>query len=142
MRVVLDTNVIVSAIRSTHGAAAKLLLKVVDGELDAAVTLALALEYEMVALRPEHLAAGELDERSARVLLDGVLACMSAVTPHLKLRPSSSDPKDDMVVEAAVNANADVLVTGDARHLAEAAGRWGLRVAAPKVLLSALEPRP
>jgi len=139
MRVVLDTNVVVSAIRSTHGASAKLLLMILDGALDAAARLALALEYEAVALRPEHLAAGELDERSARLLLDAVLGCMAPVTPNLKLRPASADPMDDMVIEAAVNATADILVSSDLRHLAEPAGRWGIRVVTPDVLLSELE---
>jgi predicted nucleic acid-binding protein len=48
------------------------------------------------------------------------------VTPNFSLRPELSDPADEMVLEAAVNGQADLIVTFNVRHLRHAARRFGI----------------
>ena len=54
-RIVLDTSVMVAALRSRHGASAALLGLVADRVVVPLVTMALFLEYEEVLKRPAHL---------------------------------------------------------------------------------------
>jgi predicted nucleic acid-binding protein len=60
---------------------------------------------------------------------------MEATPVRWRFRPSSPDPDDDFVIEAAFNARADVLVTTNRRHLATPLAAFGIRTAAPGMLL-------
>mgnify|MGYP000482221729 CR=1 FL=1 len=57
MNFVLDTNVLVAAIRSPKGASAEILRRVLTGQEKVLCSVPLFMEYESVLLRPEHLAA-------------------------------------------------------------------------------------
>jgi predicted nucleic acid-binding protein len=46
-------------------------------------------------------------------------------------RPRLKDPADEMVLETAVNGQADRLTTFNVRHLGEAARQFGIRAAPP-----------
>lgn len=141
MRLVVDTGIIVAAIRSSRGPAARLVLAAIDGEVSIAATTAIGLEYEAAALRPEHLAAGGLSEAQGRLLVDAVLAVSIPVAPWLELRPSSRDPGDDLVLEAAVNGRVDLIVSHNEKDLTGPAASWGIRIVSPAVVLSELEKR-
>ena len=56
MRFVLDTNVLVAALRSDRGASRRLLLSALSGEIQAIVSVPLMIEYESVLTRPHQLA--------------------------------------------------------------------------------------
>jgi len=142
MRVVLDTNVIVAALRSPTGAAAKVVRLVLTGELSAAATTALLLEYEAVSTRPEHLLAARLSAAEALVVIDALAIRMDTTPIRWLLRPSSPDPGDDFVIEAAVNARADTLVSANIRDLAVPLAAFGIRTISPGVLLSELRSPP
>jgi predicted nucleic acid-binding protein len=51
----------------------------------------------------------------------------------------SPDPGDDLVVEAAFNAGADILVTANERDLEKPCARLGIRTVRPSVLLAELK---
>ncbi len=138
MRIVLDTNVIVAALRSPSGAAAELLRRVLADEVEAAVSTALLLEYEAVATRAEHLRASGLLIEEVVEVIDALALVMQAVPIRWSTRPLSPDPDDDFVIEAAFNAAADILVTSNRRDLDAVAASLGIRTAAPAVLLSEL----
>jgi len=57
MNYVLDTNVLVAAIRSPSGASAEILRRVLQGKVAALCSVPLFMEYEAVLLRQEHLTA-------------------------------------------------------------------------------------
>lgn len=138
MLLVFDTDVIVSAMRSPSGASAELLRLLRRDELFAGVSVALALEYEAVCLRAEHLQAAGLTAKEGLVFVDAVVAMARPVTVHYRWRPQLRDPSDEMVLEAAVNAKADVLLTFNLRHFQTAAARFGLQVQRPGDFLRSL----
>lgn len=140
-KLVLDTATVVAAVRSSRGAAAKLLVRVLNGDFVSCLSTALALEYEATALRPEHLEAGELSHAEALNLLDALVSVSEPVTPFLKTRPGSPDPNDDLVLEAAINGHAELIVSPNYADLAEPAKSWGISVASAGLLLSQLEPK-
>ena len=71
--------------------------------------------------------------------MNEVLAALASaaepVTIHYTWRPQLRDAGDELVLEAAVNGRADALVTYNVRHFAEAAARFGLRLARPVEVL-------
>ena len=131
MLLVLDTDVIVSAMRSPMGASAELLRLVRQKRLSTGVGVALSLEYEAVCLRSEHLYASGLTQHDALIFVDAVVAMAKPIAVHYRWRPQLRDPSDEMVLEAAVNAQADALLTFNLRHFQPAALSFGLEVKRP-----------
>ena len=76
MRLVLDTNIIVAALRSLKGGSAALLRRVRAGEIRILLSVPPLHEDEAVALRPEHLQAAQIAASDVTNVLD-VLACSS-----------------------------------------------------------------
>ena len=131
MRYVLDTNVLVAALRSQKGASRKLLMCVLDGDIAVCASVPLMVEYEAVLTRPEHLAATGLSVEDTNAILDAFTAIAEPVRFRFVWRPQLGDPADEMVLETAVNGGADRLVTFNIRHLMAAAGRFGIVTMTP-----------
>ncbi len=139
MRVILDTDVVVRALRSPSGTAALLLEAAAHGEVTLLASPGLALEYEAICSRPEHGQAGGLGPGQVEVFLDGLAHLVEPVRIHYLWRGFLPDPNDDMVLEAALNGTADALVTFNSRDFAVAAGQFGLRLALPGDILRELK---
>jgi putative PIN family toxin of toxin-antitoxin system len=134
-RVVLDTNVLVAAIRSRKGASFKLLSLVGRGHFEPVVSVPLALEYEDALAR--HAAEAGLTADDAEAIVD-YLCKVSLHQPVFFLwRPLLADPKDDMVAEVAIAAGCDFIVTFNARDFA-AVRQFKVRVVTPKEFLTNL----
>lgn len=131
MRVVLDTDVVVAAVLSERGASRQLLLKVVDGQLLALVSVSLMLEYEAVLKRPEHLRTAGITIEDVEIVLDQLAAAMTPVDLFFLWRPLLHDGTDDMVLETAVNGSADVIITFNTRDFGAVPGRFGIEVCRP-----------
>jgi len=138
MKVVFDTDVIVAAVLSERGASRQLLLRVADGVLDAAISVALMLEYEAVLKRPEILRQSKLTADDVDVILDQVAASMEHVAMFYLWRPMLRDAEDDMVLETAVNGHADVIATFNIGDFGDAPRRFGIEVIRPGSLLRRL----
>jgi putative PIN family toxin of toxin-antitoxin system len=79
VRLVLDTNVLVAALRSDRGASRKLLLSALDREIKVLVSVPLIIEYEAVLTRPEHLAAAGFSIEEVNAVLDAFVAVAEPV---------------------------------------------------------------
>ncbi len=134
----MDTDVIVAALRSPTGASAALLRRARLGQLRLAASVSLFTEYEAVCLRPEHGQAAGLTTQEVEIFLNAVASLVQPVAIHFRWRPQLRDPGDEMVLEAAVNAGADVLLTFNQRHFSAAAERFGLRLSLPGPFLRSL----
>lgn len=89
------------------------------------------MEYEAVLTRPEQLKAIGLDAAEVNEILDALAKVAIQVQFRFLWRPMLRDPADEMVLETAVNGGADRLVTFNARHLAAAAGEFGIQAVRP-----------
>lgn len=137
-RIVLDTNVLTAGLRSRNGASFAVLRRIADKRLRPLVTTALFLEYEAVLTRREQGAAHGLSSAELGRLLSGLAALAGPVEVHFLWRPQLHDPKDEMVLEAAINGRADALVTHNRRDFLPTAGRFGIEVLGPGELLERL----
>jgi putative PIN family toxin of toxin-antitoxin system len=132
---VLDTSVVVSALRSQSGASRRLLGLVADRRLVPLATPALFLEYEDVLKRPEQREVSGLTLAQVDVTLAALAAAVEPVEVRFAWRPQLADPDDEMVLDAAVNGRADALVTHNLADFAQVAPRFGLIVVRPGELL-------
>lgn len=96
------------------------------------VSVPLMFEYEAVMSRDEHLEAAGLTRMEVGEILDVVAKVCTPVYFRFLWRPRLKDPGDEMVLETAVNGNADLLVSFNIRHLESAAGEFGIRVLPPR----------
>ncbi len=141
VRVVLDTDVLVAAIRSDAGASRRLVENALDERYSLMVSVPLMVEYEAVLTRSEHLAESRLSADDVQALLDAVADVAEPVRLSYLWRPILSDAQDDMVLETAVNGQADLLVTFNQRHFTRAAATFALQVLRPADTLRRLEKR-
>lgn len=127
----LDTDVLVAAIRSDRGASRLILERALERRgITLLVSVPLIIEYEAVMTRSEHLKEARLSANDVGVLLDAVAAAAEPVTLAYLWRPILRDMNDDMVLEAAANGRAEAIVTFNRKDFAEVA-RFGIDVLSP-----------
>ncbi len=124
--IVLDTNVLVAALRSRRGSSYRLLSLVDAGFFEINVSVPLVLEYEDVLSRPEL----QLSPEDARDAVDYLCTIGSRHQIHFLWRPYLDDPKDDMVLEVAVTAGCRYIVTFNERDFRDIE-RFGLQAVRP-----------
>lgn len=131
----MDTDVVIAGLRSPTGASAELLRMARRGQLTLLVSVPLFVEYEAKCTEAEHLTVAGLSREDAGVFLDGLAAIAEPVTIHYSWRPQLSDPADEMVLEAAVNGGAEMLVTFNRRDFGAAPKRFGIDLLLPSEAL-------
>ncbi|MBO9499368.1 MAG: putative toxin-antitoxin system toxin component, PIN family [Novosphingobium sp.] len=136
MKMVIDTDVIVSSIRSTKGASAELVRLARLEHFTIAISVPLVLEYEAKATMEEHLAAGSITRREALAVVDALVAVGERTPAYFTYRPSVRDPDDEMILETAINAHADAIVTFNVRDFGNAPAKFAFECWSP---LQALE---
>lgn len=132
MKIVLDTNVLVSAILSPNGPPAAVLRTLLTERVSLCFDERIVSEYRDVLTRTKFSFDGELVEE-----LIGFLEAAGSPTLAPPLAVTLPDPWDQMFIEVAVASQADFLVTGNLKHFPEEA-REGVTVASPREFLEAL----
>ena len=127
-RIVLDTNVLVSALRSRKGASFKIISLIGKNLFQLSISVPLVLEYEAAAKRISELVGLRYSD------IDDIVDYICKVAEHREIyylwRPFLKDPKDDMVLELAVESEADYIVTYNLRDFA-GTERFGIRAVTP-----------
>ncbi|MFZ2869882.1 putative toxin-antitoxin system toxin component, PIN family [Zavarzinia sp.] len=139
MRIVLDTAAFIAALRSEAGASRRLLIASLERRLTLILSVPLLIEYEAVAVRPEHLDRAGLSVEEVGVVLDALAAVAEPVRLSFLWRPTLRDANDDMVLETAVNGRADGIVTFNIRDFAAARERFGVQIFSPRQAWEKLE---
>jgi predicted nucleic acid-binding protein len=137
--VVLDTNVLVAGFRSRRGASFRLLQLLRAGRFEIALSVPLVLEYEAELIRHAGVLGWRHDE--AVRLVDYLCQIAHCQAIHFLWRPTLSDPRDEFVLELAVAAGCDALVTHNVRDFAGASG-FVPRVISPSEFLRVVEEKP
>ena len=140
IQIVIDTNVLISALRSRDGAAFQLLSLVgapesMVREFAINLSVPLVLEYEDVANRQLEVSGLSLTEVSD--ILDYLCAVANRRRIYFLWRPFLRDPKDDMVLELAVEAQCRYIVTYNKRDFA-GIEQFGLQALTPAEFLKIL----
>ena len=132
LQIVIDTNVFQSALRSRRGASFRLLSLLGRKDFEVNISVPLLIEYEDAAKRISRevgLTHTDIDD-----ILDYICRIANRRQIYFLWRPYLKDPYDDLVLELAVEAECDFIIT---YNLADFVGaeRFGVKVITPKEFL-------
>ena len=130
--VIIDTNVIYSALRSKRGASSKLISLVGTGLFEVHLSVPLVLEYEDVLLRKNMSLPVTKDVISD--VLDSICALGHHHEIHFLWRPYLRDPKDEFVLEVAVASKSEYIITYNANDF-RGVEEFGIKVITPQQFL-------
>jgi len=130
--IVIDTNVVIAALRSRPGSSHRLVMLAGTGKFDMSLSVPLVLEYESVALR--QAAELQLEPQTIEEIIGYPCSIGRRHRIHYLWRPVLPDPKDDMVLEVAVAGRCESIVTFNERDF-RGAERFGIRVITPQAFL-------
>ncbi len=128
IRAVIDTNVLIAALRSSSGASYQILMAADRGAFQMALSVPLLAEYDDVSARPDmgiSIPASAVDAIICRI---AQMAHQQQI--YFLWRPILPDPKDDMVLEVAIASGATHIVTFNRKDLRLAA-QFGITVLLP-----------
>lgn len=132
-QIVLDTNILISAQRSKRGASSKLLSLIGTGRFHVHISVALVLEYEAVLMR--YRAEAGWTQEDVTDFVDAICALAEPHEIYYQWRPYLHDPDDEFVLDLAVAAGCNYLVTFNQRHFA-GVERFNIRVITPGEFLT------
>jgi uncharacterized protein len=125
IRVVLDTNIIISAL--IFGGKPRVILnQIIRKEILGGVSDALSVEMRNVLSRNKF----DTGKEYVTAATDALLAVLEKVNPEERVDVIADDPDDDRVLECALSFKADFIVTGD-RHLLQIGGFRGIQIVTP-----------
>ncbi len=133
--VVLDTKVIVSALRSRRGASFAVLQRI-GIQWQPLISVPLILEYEAVGKREAQRL--KIPESTIEAIVRAFCFTGREVDIYFNLRPFLPDPGDEFLLDLAVAGRADALVTHNARHFPRV-DRFGIRVMTPGEFLRTMK---
>ncbi len=135
MRIVFETNVLVSGLLTPFGMCADLVRLFTTDEVILCVDSRILLEYEEVLGRERF----RLDQKLVSVLMEYIRRT-AELHSCMPLSEPLPDPEDCCFLEVAIAAHADCLVTGNTRHFPSGL-RYGVRVQTPSESLAMLKER-
>jgi putative PIN family toxin of toxin-antitoxin system len=106
LRVVIDTDVLLSAFISPAGASRQLVLEALDDKFALLLSTPLLVEYESVLLQPPHLAQARAAAGDVNEILDALAGLCIPVVFDYNWRPTGAHADDELVVETAINGHA------------------------------------
>jgi putative PIN family toxin of toxin-antitoxin system len=138
MKVVLDANIIVSAVISDKGNPAKVFQMWLDEEMEVVLTLAILDEIRRVIYYPRLRKAHRLPDEEIKVFLRLIAKRAIIIDPNVELQVVADDPDDDMYIECAVSSNAEFIITGD-KHLLDIESYAGIQIVNAAAFLAYLQ---
>lgn len=137
--IVLDTNILVSGLRSRLGASFRLLSLVGSEKFEINLSVPLVLEYEDVLTRQQQelgLTRSEIDD-----FLDYLCAIANLHEVYFLWRPHLRDPKDEMILELAVKARCEYIITYNKRDFGSIE-KFGTKTATSREFLETIKELP
>jgi putative PIN family toxin of toxin-antitoxin system len=140
-RIVVDTNVLVSAVLNQHGSPALVIDAVLDGKFLLISSHAVLGEAKRVFSYPKLqklLEKNGIDSKETDELLKKLAQITVFVPGKTRISSIASDPSDNIFLSCAVEGQADFIISGD-RHLTDLGEFQGIRIASPKEFLDLVE---
>ena len=139
MRVVLDTNIVISCYLSPYGPPAHIFQYWEQGAFTLVVSEPILTEIERVFSYPRINKRLRLSDKEIAGIVAGLATFGELVTPQQRLHVVKADPDDDMFIECAVEGKADYLVSGNTKHLTNLKEYQGIQILTPAQFVLVLE---
>jgi putative PIN family toxin of toxin-antitoxin system len=137
MRIVVDTNVLVSAFLNKPSSPRKVINLQQAGRYHLVLSVAILTEYRRVLSQPDLLKRHRLSQERVLRYLTLLERASLVVTPAQAGKVIQDDPDDDKFLFCAVAGNAEYIVSGD-RHLLDLREYQGIRILPPTAFLALL----
>ena len=134
--IIIDTNVVLSALQSRLGKSFELVSKIGTGAFEFAISVPLVLEYE--AILKKHTDRTIFTDSDIDSFVNYLCAAGTKTKIFYLWRPYLKDPFDDHVLEVAINSNASAIVTFNKKDFVEAIN-LGIKIQTPKEFLAEME---
>jgi len=135
--VIIDTNIFISALRSDMKAAYSLVSRLPSSKFQISLSVPLYIEYQDVLTRKEHL-TGTSTKEEILAFLRYVCKIANRQNIFYLWRPWLKDPKDDMVLELAVAAKSQFIITYNLKDFLNIQ-QFGIEAITPKDFLQIIE---
>ncbi|HCE46075.1 MAG TPA: putative toxin-antitoxin system toxin component, PIN family [Lentisphaeria bacterium] len=132
LRIVLDTNVVISGILF-GGIPRSILEMLISRRHDFFMSMPIIEEVREVLNRPKF----GFDSGNALLVVEELHSLCTIVKPAKSINLIIDDPADDKIIECAVEANAEVIISGDS-HLLSAGSYKGIKILSPKQFISTI----
>ena len=129
LNIVIDTNVFVTALRSRRGASYKLLFEINRDKFRQNISTSLIFEYESAAKRETKLPKKQID-----AILDTICQISRKSKIFFLWRPFLRDPKDDFILELAIESESEYIITYNKKHFKNVE-KFGIKLLDPKEFL-------
>lgn len=140
-RVVLDTNLIISAILSPEGKPATILRMVLNAKLDLVLSPALLKEISLV-LNYEKIRKlfikRSVTPQKIKDALQKIVKTAILVSGNTKVNRIDKDPSDNMLLSCALEGKADFIISGD-HHLTDLVSLEGISIVNPDTFLKLMK---
>jgi putative PIN family toxin of toxin-antitoxin system len=134
MRVVIDTNVLVSRYMAPQGTPARIMAAWEKGAFELLVSAAILSEYRRVLSYPQVRRYHHLDDGRIRRIVRRIRRAAIVTAPDQPVDVVKDDPADNALLECAIAGNADAIVSGD-RHLLALGEYAGIPIMTPAAFL-------
>ena len=138
MKVVLDTNIVVSRTIAPHGASAAIVSRWLDGAFELLVSANILDEYRRTLAHPGLLRRMRIDAGVVGEMISDIAGLATVVAAEERVSGVSADPDDDIFLECAAAGSADYIVSGD-QHLLALGDFRGIAIVPPAVFVAILD---
>ena len=136
MRIVLDTNVLISALAFPGSKPDQILYRIRRGETELFISPFILSELDRV-LREKF----RFTKKEADVRVSAIRAIAHVITPTERITLVTANDDDNRILECVAAAQAELLVTGDKEHLLPLGSYRGTRIVTPAQFLDLPVPR-
>ena len=140
MRVVVDTNVVMSRYMNASGTPARILHFWETGNLEVLISPSILAEFERVFRYTSVQRFHHLTEDQIRQIMQRFRTFTTVVIPSESIDAIRDDPNDNIILECAIAGKADAIISGD-RHLLALESYNGIPILRPAAFLTFLEDR-
>ena len=130
INIVIDTNVLIYALKSKQGASHKLFLSLVENKFIPNISVPLFIEYESVAKRAGLVSQLKVEQINS--ILDYFISQSNIRKIYYLWRPFLKDQKDDLVLEVAVESNSQYIVTFNINDFLGCEKHFGIKIVTPQ----------
>lgn len=138
LKIVLDSNVFVSALINPRGKPAQILNYVFENKIRLFTSPSIIEELERVLSYPKLVKRHGLEKQELKEFVSDLLSIMSLVEGKKALELIAEDPADNNYLSCALDAKADFIVSGDI-HLLNLREYEGIQIITPAQFLKMLE---
>lgn len=130
-RVVLDTNVVVSAALTPQGISAEIFEMLIQGAIENFTSDEIMEEIRDVLRRPKF---NKVDKNYLQYIIENFEKLSRKINPEIKIDAIKEDPDDNKFLEVAVSEKTDYIISGDG-HIKTLKEFYGIRIVSPSEFL-------